>query len=89
MNKTKSDRVLKAFEGQPEATAAQIAGVSGLSIREVSAALAHLISAGKVYHIGDMPISKHREVNLYALRPKAIERPPCNFPRQTWLSPIM
>lgn len=85
MNKSKI--IFEALGEDKIATASDLAIKTGLSVKKVSAALHHLISSGKVYHVGERPISASREVNLYSTRPK---QPECfQIVRQTWYSPLL
>jgi DNA-binding MarR family transcriptional regulator len=82
-----SDEILNALEKTESATVSDIAGKTGFSKMKVSAAIHHLISAGKAFHIGEVPISKSREVNLYSAKARQAQK--LNFEKQSWLSPLM
>ena len=71
-------------------TASDVAETTGLHIRKVSAVIHHLVSSGRVFHVGERPISKHREVNLYSLKPPESARPTGSInQKQTWLSALI
>jgi len=80
--------ILTALQNTESATAKQIAEITGLSIRKVSASLIHWQNCGKVYVIGEVSISPYRQVNLYSLVPQVSEEPAVVIHQQTWLSPI-
>lgn len=84
---TESKIIFEALDEEKSATASDLAIKTGLSVKKVSAALHHLISSGKVYHIGERPISASREVNLYSTRKREPEV--IRVTRQTWYSPLM
>lgn len=84
---SESKIIFEALDEDKSATASDLATKTGLSVKKVSAALHHLISSGKVYHIGERSISASREVNLYSTK----QRPPKIFEvvKQSWFSPLL
>jgi len=87
MKHTDSETILTALQTTGQATASDLASKTGVSIKKVSAALHHLISSGKVFHIGEVPISNSREVNLYSAIKPVTEV--MKFKAQTWFSALM
>ena len=87
MKHTDSETILTALQTTEHATASDLATKTGVSIKKVSAALHHLISSGKVFHIGEVPISNSRQVNLYSSTKPVAEV--MEFKAQTWLSALM
>jgi len=81
-----SDEILRSLEKTSGATAAQLASMTGISIKKVSAAMHHLISAGKAEQIGEALAEKSRYVNLYAAKVREDAKP---IAQQTWFSPMM
>ena len=86
---TDSERVFLALQSRGSATASQIAEDVGISIKKTSSAITYLKSSGLVFHVGETPISRHREVNLYSTVATVVPAAPVtDFKRQAWLSPI-
>lgn len=83
---TESEKIYRALREVESATAKQLAETTSISVKKVSNVLHHLISSGKVFHIGEVPISNYREVNLYsAIKPSFKSR---GLAKQSWLSPL-
>ena len=53
------------------------------------AAVMHLKSAGRVYIVGEAPISANRQVNIYSTKPPASARITSITDKQSWLSPLL
>ena len=81
--------IIATLDACDGATSAQIAAATGLSIRKVSGAVMHLKSAGRVYIVGEAPISANRQVNIYSTKPPASARITSITDKQSWLSPLL
>lgn len=81
-------KVVAAMSSGRKMASFQIAAEIGESIRAVGGVLAPMVKSGQMFHVGEMPISKSREVNVFCIheyKPEAVVIPTT---KPTWLAAL-